>query len=406
MKKVILINPSDDSAFNPLVYPPLGLLYLGAILEKIGYEVKLHDLREQDKGILNIPNGDFYCITAVTAQIEQAIAISQHIKTNMGGFTIIGGPHATALPEYLDHHFNTVVIGEGEVTLPKILEEKLEGVVNGCPVEVLEELPIPARHLLPESSIVNRELWEGYGFGNGPVGTTLITSRGCPYGCSFCANVPSKIRYRTSPDILYEIEMIQDMYDCNHFRFLDDNFIVDKLRVENIRNYFFNHDVHFRCSARSDLLDDELCEMLKASGCEEIGFGVETADDTVLKLINKGETVSDHIKAIRLAKQYGIKTKIFIMAGLPGETWETIEKNKRFIEETNPDKWICTLFTPYPGTPVWNNPEKYGVKIINKKFDYYTQTYPSKSNIETEVSNEELVEHHREMIKFLNERKK
>ena len=188
-----------------------------------------------------------------------------------------------------------------------------------------------------------------------------------------------------------------------HFRFLDDHFTMNKERLTNLSIPLSQLGIHYRCSSRSDSFTEVIANTLVTTGCEEVGFGIESADNNVLHIVRKKETVSQHEHAILTAKEAGLKTKAFFMAGLPGETWDTIKRNKEFIEKVQPDKIIVTMFVPYPGNDIHKFPGKYGVKILNRDYSTYIQTNPTKSVIETDVaSNEELNEHFEDMIKFVN----
>jgi radical SAM superfamily enzyme YgiQ (UPF0313 family) len=392
MSDVVLIVPKAKTEISPLVYPPLGLLYIAAALEMDGHDVSIYDMREEHNMIENVPEAEYYGFTAVTPQINDVVSSAEHLRDNTKAFLFIGGPHASCFPHELEDLFDAVIVGEGEAASRSVVMDKFVQ---------MDFIPIPARHLLDDNKIVNSELWEGYGYGSGPKATTLITSRGCPWQCAFCANMPQKVRFRSISDIVNEIEIIIDTYGCKNFRFIDDNFIMRKDLLMLARN-LESLNIEFRCAGRSDLITDETCEHLKRAGCKELGLGIESADNNVLKLLNKRETVEQHRKAIETAKFHGLKVKGFFMAGLPGESWETIEKNKRFVEETGLDKVIVTLFTPYPGCAIWQSPERFGIRIIENDWDRYFQTYPSESAIESELaSKEELTAHFKEFVKYI-----
>jgi len=397
MSKVVLIIPEAKTEISPLVYPPLGLLYVAAALEKEGHAVMVYDMREERNSIENAPDAEFYGFTAVTPQIGGVISSANYLRENTGAFLFVGGPHASYFPKELEGIFNAVIMGEGERAVCNVIGN---GAIQTWPQQI-DSIPFPARHLLDDDKIVSSELWEGYGYGLGPKATTLITSRGCPWKCAFCANMPQKVRFRGTRSIVNEIEVIADIYGCRNFRFIDDNFIMRKDLV-TFASVLESLRIKFRCAGRSDLLTNEICGCLKLAGCEEIGLGIECADDDILRLLNKHETVEDHKRAIKLAKSHGLRVKGFFMAGLPGESWDTIRKNEEFIEETGLDKAIVTLFTPYPGCAIWSDPEKFGIRIIENNWDRYFQTYPSKSSIEIDlVSSEELTEHFNELVNFI-----
>lgn len=405
MAKVILINPPDSFSFEPMTYPPLGLLYIAAVLERDGFEVEIADMR---KGRL-IGEADYYGFTATTPQIDDVIFINKLIKSkHPDAFTFIGGAHASWRYNEIFSQFDAVFVGEAEFDVTRVLNNKIRGALINCNKKEhsVDEIPLPARRLMPAEDIVSKKLWDGerYFNDNSPVATTLITSRGCPWRCGFCANIPQKVRFRSVVNVIDEIDVIKTDYNCNHFRFLDDNFLTDRGRVFDLCSVLPSRNIFFRCSARSDLIDDHICKRLYYAGCREIGFGVESADDTVLAIIKKNETVADHRNAIKIAKENGLKVKIFMMAGLPFENDLTVSKNKWFIEDTQPDKVVVSLFTPFPGSDIYERPYNYLVDINDIGWDEYVQSYPSKSLIRTHLcTSERLTEHHRDMIKFVEE---
>ncbi len=401
--KVILIIPPDRLSFEPMTYPPLGLLYIAAVLERDGFEVEIVDTR---KDSYSIGQADYYGFSATTPQIEDVIELRRKVSWKYpDAFTFIGGAHASWRSKELANIFDAVFVGEADFRISDILKDKMNGIIDCSKSdEDVNLIPFPARHLMPKESIVSKKLWEGERYFNddSPIATTLITSRGCPWKCSYCGNIPQKVRFRRVYDIINEIVVIKRDYDCNHFRFLDDNFLTNRKRAVDLCRILQTTGVEFRCSARSDLIDDIICKELYAGGCREIGFGVESADDLVLTIIGKGETVEDHKKAIKIAKDNGLKVKIFLMTGLPFESDNTIEMNKWFIEDTQPDKVVVSLFTPFPGSDIYEHPYNYLVDIQNMKWSDYVQSYPTKSLVTTHLcTSEQLTRHHSELIKFV-----
>lgn len=399
MEKVIIVNPDAKMDAKQFAYAPLGLLYIAAVLERDGFECELWDLREDFNSYDNPPKGDIYCITAVTPQIDDMREVARNIKKKYGdtAYTIIGGPHATWLPEDCVNDFDCVVQDEAESIITKICTEKPKGIHRGPRIENLDEIPHPARHLLPDHRAASFDLWGGYNYDSDVKGATLMSSRGCPFACAFCANIQQKTRFRSPENIVEEITLMKEKYGVRNFRFLDDNIIMDKKRFKRLAPMLHELDIEFRCSISSVLLNDEICELLYYAGCREVGIGFESADDDILKLMKKAgkATTNMHQNAVKVIQKHGMRCKIFIISGLPGETEETVEATKQFVLTLNPDKWINTLFTPYPGTPVFNNPEFYGVEILHKRFSEYIQSYPSKSiiNLFDKETKEVLVTH-------------
>ncbi len=386
MEKIIFVIPeSKHIDFKPFAYAPLGSLYLAAVLERDGFdECEVWDLREDFNDVNNIPEADIYCITAVTPQIDDMKDLSKLIKKKYPkSYTVVGGPHATWLPEDCVDHFDCVVQDEAEGIITKICTEKPTGVQRGERIVDLDLVPHPARHLMPDDRVVSYDLWGGFRYdGSGNIGGTMMTSRGCPFACAFCANLQQKTRFRSAENVVEEMELMMDKYGCRHFRFLDDNAIIDKKRFKKLAPMLHDLDIRFRGSLSSVLVNDEYCELLHYAGCREIGIGFESADDEILSLVNKAgkATTNMHENAVRLIQKWGMKCKVYIVTGLPGETEESIEATKKFVMDLKPDKWDCMLFTPYPGTPIFMNPDMYGVEILTKDFRKYFQTWQDGKN--------------------------
>ena len=386
MEKVIIVNPDAKMDAKQFAYAPLGILYLAAVLERDGFECELWDLREDYNSYDNPPEGDIYCLTAVTPQIDDMKEVARNIKKKYGdkAYTVLGGPHATWLPEDCLDHFDCVVQDEAESIITKICTEKPTGLHRGDRIKNLDEIPHPARHLLPDHRAASADLWGGYNYESNVMGATLMSSRGCPFACAFCANMQQATRFRSAENVVEEIVHMKEKYGVRNFRFLDDNIIINKRRFQKLSPMLHDLDIEFRCSISSAILTDDYCEMLAHAGCREVGIGFESADDEILTLIKKAgkATTNIHKRAVQLIQKYGMKAKVYIITGLPGETDKSIEATKQFVLDLKPDKWICLLFTPYPGTPIFRNPDAYGVKILHKRFREYVQSYPSNSHVE------------------------
>ena len=231
MEKVIIVNPDAKMDAKQFAYAPLGILYLAAVLERDGFECELWDLREDYNSYDNPPEGDIYCITAVTPQIDDMKEVARNIKKKYGdkAYTIIGGPHATWLPEDCLDHFDCVVQDEAESIITKICTEKPTGLQRGERIENLDKIPHPARHLLPDHRAASTDLWGGYNYESNVIGATLMSSRGCPFACAFCANLQQKTRFRSAENIVEEIVHMKEKYGVRNFRFLDDNIIIETL---------------------------------------------------------------------------------------------------------------------------------------------------------------------------------
>ena len=385
MERALIVIPDNKKMdAKQFAYAPLGPLYIAAVLERDGFDVEVWDLREDFNNLTNPPEKDIYLMTAVTPQIDDMKYLSKIIKKKYGdkAYTIIGGTHASWLPEDCVDDFDCVVTAEAEGIITKICTEKPTGIHKAVRIIDLDSIPHPARHLLPDHRAVSEDLWGGYRYkSDGHQGGTLMTSRGCPFACAFCANIQQKTRFRSADNVVEEIELMMDKYGCRHFRFLDDNAIIDKKRFQELAPKLHDLDIRFRGSISSVLVNPEYCELLYYSGCREVGIGFESADDNILKIVNKAgkATTNMHADAVKMIQKAGMKAKIYIITGLPGETEESINAVKQFVIDLKPDKWIVSLFTPYPGTPIFNNPEFYKAEILHKKWREYDGDWPAVS---------------------------
>lgn len=374
---IVLVQPPNPMLSDPTTRWPLGLAYLEALLVRDDFEVAVVDLRDKTLDVSLIPEADIVGITATTGEIGMAKEIARQVKQRRPEtFTIIGGAHATYLPSDCLSDFDLVVAGEADaymidpivfIRLMKTEDQRSLNPLYTEPQENLDELPFPTRHPFSFSYT----LFEGAGYGKGPKATSIITSRGCPFSCSFCQTSPRPVRFRSPENVAEEIREVRDKWDCYHFRFEDDNFTLKPERVFLVCSLLEPLKVHWRCHTRSDIFNREMAQAMRLAGCDEIGFGVESADQRVLDIVNKKETVGEHIKAIRICEASGMRAKSFFMTGLPGETDEIVEITRRFLEKAQPSRIILTRFTPYPGSDVWAKPEKYSIAWMDPDFSHY-----------------------------------
>lgn len=352
MLDLCLIALPNPALSNPLMYFPLGNLYIASTVKKQGYDVKIVDYRGGIREYL--PPARFYGFSCTTPEITQAKDIAQKVK----GHTIVGGAHPSLCPEDCMFYFDTVVVGEGEHAIIEILGGK-SGLVKAPRIKDLDSIPFPAWDLV--ESPFSEELFPGERYGKGQKAMTLLASRGCPYSCSFCGNLFTSVSYRSVSNIIGELKELMRR-GVHYFRFEDDNFTLHP-EFELLCTAIKKLRIKYKCHTRSNLLTLEKARLMAESGCEECGLGVESADNRVLKVNNKRETAEDHKQAILTLRNVGIRSKTYFIAGLPGETYETIEINKAFFRDVKPDKWTLSTFTPYPGCDIFRNPQKYEIEI-------------------------------------------
>jgi len=237
----------------------------------------------------------------------------------------------------------------------------------------VNKLPFPARHLINDQggNIFgnNKNYFEGGS-------AQILTNRGCGCHCSFCAapKLNSWVRLRKIDSVIEEIEQIIEKYNIRQFRIADDNFIISKNRVLEFCEKVKLLDIAFRISARVKPFTYEMAIALKESGCREISFGIESFDDNVLNMLNKGTNAFHNYKALEICKTVGIKTRMLFMIGTPGQTPETIKINCDAIKHCPFDLVACTHFIPLPGSDIYEHPEKYDIEILDydlKKYNFY-----------------------------------
>ena len=345
-----------NPALAHTMYNSLGIMYLASVVEQAGYSVEIADLRHNG----GLPRAHYYGFSCTTPEITYAKELAKQVR----GKTIVGGAHPSLLPEDCWNDFDYIVIGEGEEVILDILSGKItspKGIVASR-IRDLDKIPYPARNKVkfPYSDMI----FEGERYGHGAMTGTLIATRGCPFSCHYCANIFRYITSRSVENIIGEMKLM--MADgVTHFKFMDDCFTLHH-EFERLTQEMKKLNISYIAHTRADLMTPKIALSLKESGCYQSGLGVETADDTVLKLNNKKETVEDSVRAIRTLKEAGIHVKPYWMTGLPGETDKTIERNKEFMITTQPNKWTVSTFTPYPGSAIFKRPEDFGIEIVNK----------------------------------------
>lgn len=396
-----MINPPQPNSLDDKLDPPLGLMYIAAVLREKGLEVKIVDLCfvEHKDWPEAIGVADIYGITVFSSSLYLAREIAAIAKeNNPNGRVVAGGPHPTALPLETKEFFDSVAIGEGEYALLQPVAELIK-----CPViENLDDLPLPARDLV-DLTRYTRKVY-------GEKATTLITSRGCPYSCAFCCKdvFGHRVRYRSTESVLREIRGIVETYDIRNFLFYDDTFALDRKRFYPLCRELEKENIIFRCNGDVRNNTEEDFRVLYDAGCREIAFGIESGSQAILDNIHKGTTVKGNRQAIQNAKKIGLRVKAFLMVGNPGESKATIEETKRFITEADPDQYTVFNFVPLPGCDIWKNPEKYGVRIVNRNFKNYFNIAGQNEGglvIETDSFNcEEMAALRKNLLDFLTSR--
>ena len=365
---VTLISPPSPFLINQKAFPPLGLLYVAGFLEQNGIEINVADLADKETELENALepyiDAHLYGITSTSPQYPQALKILKILRRrNPKARIVIGGAYPSSLPDKcIDDGFDFVIAGEGEEAMLQLIttidKKQTPGIVQAPYIQDMDTISFPGRHLIDISSF-------GYNIDDG-MGTTLITSRGCPYACSFCSKEVWQhgTRFHSTDYVISELEHIINKYNFKHILFLDDTITIRKKRLLELCSRMEQLDIKWRCYARTTTTKEMLVAMKKA-GCVEIGVGVESGSQKILDIVDKKETVEQNAAFVELCKQVGITANVFIMIGLPGETYETVEETRRWMESVRPHKFGFNIFMPYAGTPVYKNPDRYDIQIFD-----------------------------------------
>jgi len=376
--RVLLINPNvalESPWSGKEAVPPIGLMYLGAVLERDNYEVGIIDANWRKLSQIDLSRElvkhrpDIVGITTDSCNFNDSLKVARVAKNVTHAIVIMGGPHATVLPNEVIRYpeVDIVVFGEGEQTLLDVLQRIEEGnSLQGCEgtlfkqdnevihnpprarITNLDELPFPARHL-----VAFEEYPHKYSFSRirAPV-STVSTSRGCPFDCSFCSNkvIWGKYVARSPKNVVDEIEYLVNRYGAKGIYFREDNFTVDNKRLLQICEELLRRrvEVEWECSSRVDLVKRDLLREMYKAGCRGIWYGVESGSEKTLKILNKRITKDQSREAIAITKEAGIKVGGSFMIGVPGETMDDINDTLRFVQELNCDHVGIGIFVGIP----------------------------------------------------------
>jgi len=395
--RIVLINPYIKSGklFHGFMkkigssLPPLGLAYIAAYLEQNNHEVIIIDNRIEQLDLKSLYykiekfDPQIIGITSISTQLLYTIITAKFLKKKLQNVKIVvGGPHASSAPiELLDYckEIDYIIKGEGEIGFLKFIKNLNKGenlkntpgiayknnhgnYINNEPI-VIEDigiLPFPARHLLPmkeyRPSLVNY---------NTLPSRSLITSRGCPYNCSFCSKIyTGKVRFNNEQKILEEISILIDQYKAKELIYWDDCFTFNKNRSIKLFKVLKsnNIDIPWMSMARIDQMSKSFLIEAKKNNCWRLGFGIESGDPQILKKTNKFIDLNQAYKVIKFCKKIGISTRIFLMLGTPYESRDSIQRTIQIAKKLNPEIVQFSYFVPFPMT---------------KDYEYILKNYPT-----------------------------
>ncbi|MEX2706647.1 MAG: radical SAM protein [Candidatus Freyrarchaeum guaymaensis] len=402
---------------------PLGLTYLAAVLEENNYEVEILDMVVSKFSISKIKEKirefkpDICGAGPVTMSYPTALRALKVCK-EMGAMTVIGGCHVTFWDEeclteapYID----VVVRREGEYTLLDIVKgrdfkdilgityrEDGEIIVNPDRpfIQNLDELPFPARHLLPLAK------YHAY-----KTGASMITARGCPYHCIFCVGhkmVGSKARYRDPKLVVDEMEVILEQ-GFEDICIEDDQLTMNHKHVYAICDEIISRGLKVRWSAfsRCDTVTPQLVKRMKEAGCFYFCYGVESGNDRILELARKRQNRRKVMRGVKIAKEAGVDVLASFIMGLPGETPETMQESLEFGKQLNTSHGYHIL-APFPGTEVREKADEFGIRILHNNWLRYdaNQAVTESDAVPKELLNKVVREFNQKIEEIIRERER
>ncbi len=389
-KRILLVHPlgyRQEAAGRDIsrlanIMPPLGLATIAAYLERGGFTADIIDCyarpAESDRLI-----GDylqrhrpawlgFSCTTSSFLDGARIARLAREILPEVR--TVFGGVHVSAMREKVLADYpevDFVVMGEGEQTLSELLAADsaepagIEGVIyrdaagqvvnNGYRQArlVLDELPFPAYEKL--AGYPDAYMLPIFNYPKAP-NTSCISSRGCPYACSYCDRSVFRRSFRyNSADYLYEhLTYLKTRFHIRHINFYDDQFTFNRQRVEEFCRKMIDRPLGmtYNCAVRAEHIDFDLLKLMRRAGCWMISLGIETGDEDLLAQHRQNANLAMLAEKIRLIKKAGIRTKGLLMMGLPGESEKSIQKSMDYVFSLPIDDFNLAKFTPFPGSPI------------------------------------------------------
>jgi radical SAM superfamily enzyme YgiQ (UPF0313 family) len=398
-------GPHNRLMAKPYSIPPLGLGYIASVLLLEGFDVRIIDMDmedcDYDKLIPMLENfqPDIIGISTTTLTYKNGLRVAKSAKNCLPEVIVcLGGPHVSALPgDALKYPFIDIIVrGEGEISFLKLCRElalgkrlplNIDGVsqrINGKitienkrqRITELDALPFPARHLMP-LNLYN-------------IPGTILTSRGCPGECGFCAGptiLGRKYIMRSAENVINEVQTCVDFFKLTSFYFVDDTMthntkrlleICEGLKKIKIPSHI-NRKLKWTCESRVDVISLEILQEMKKAGCTTIQFGMESGSQQLLDQLGKKITLKQLEMAVALSRQAGISPVLSMVFPHPNENEETLGQTFRFIRhlyELGAEKIVPSLLTLFPGTTFYENRDQLGLKMLTDNTDEFNLGTP------------------------------
>jgi len=380
MRVLFLLPPFERLMGYKRFYTHPGLLSLAAVAKSASHDVLVYDadysfdsgisynsieiLNHYDEYLSEFQNfssevwcevkevitdftPDFVGISVLSVTQDSARKIAKIAKeVNSAIEIIVGGPHATLVPNDFADYADYIIQGEGENIINEVLAHKVDkGIIRAERVNDLDSLPLPAINLL-----YNVDKYEKRDL------SMVMSSRGCYYNCKFCNSYSlwNRVVKRKSVNrFLEEIELLKNKYGVDDFFISDDSFGTDKKWLQEFCSSITKLDVKWRCLDRINHVDKDNISMMRAAGCWNIKYGIESGSQKMLDNVNKSINVEDVYKADSILKELNMNWSAYFMIGFPGETEEDILKTQKMIQYISANDVTLSIFTPYPGTELF-----------------------------------------------------
>jgi radical SAM superfamily enzyme YgiQ (UPF0313 family) len=406
-KATVLLMTTAPPTKGPWIHgrklPPLGLAYVAAALEKADFNVEMIDNYLLEKPIEDLKldikrvNPDIVGITCGSVTYQRCIETAKAVKEVRPSCKVVaGGWHPSYMPESVlkNPEIDYVVVGEGERAMVELATYITQG-VNGKAVLIagvaywhdgeiaknpqkfisnLDEIPIPARHLLP-LKLYNRVIEY---LDVKPVDVMSVT-RGCPFKCAFCESYTlwgPTCRSFSPKRIVEEIEQLMTNYGTKGIYFINDNFTIRKNDTLELCRLIGKNklDIEWACDTRVDMLTQELLREMRMAGCKTIWFGIESGSPSIRKKLNLGVTLEQTEAAIRLCKKEGIRTSCSFLLGIPGETVEDMQATFKFARKLDPEWCGFNIYIAVPGSILYEEVMEKGLYDRVEDFATYVKT--------------------------------
>ena len=367
--------------------PMLGLAFIAAALRDQGHEVRVIDYEVNGWQMPRVADDvrafkpDLVGMTAYITNMQRCGTVAKIVKECDPNCTVIlGGPQVTIFPDeaFVCPHVDMIALSEGEIIIRNVMnalgdDEALasvhgiwyrtaSGEIRQNPREVL----VDNLDIFPEPALDLFEMKKYFPpvYIRGKLVAHLLTSRGCPFECTFCETKLTfgrSFRYHSTERVIVELRKLIDQgYDS--FQFYDDIFTANKVRVEELCRAIIANGwkIQWMCYTRTNTVSPSMLALMHEAGCYMISYGVESADNELLKTIKKNVSIEAQTKGIKMTKEAGIQVTATFMLGLPTETPEQSEKTLQFALDSGIDYAIFGITEPYPGTELWIDAQKYG----------------------------------------------